>query len=349
MSDAPHIPVMLSEVLAAMAPREGEVILDGTFGAGGYSRALLAEASCRVIGLDRDPTAIAAAEVAMALEPGISGRLSLVQARFSALAEAVDDLGFEALDGVVLDLGVSSMQLDQAERGFSFRFDGPLDMRMGKQPESAASVVNGLDEEDLARVIYVFGEERRSRAVARAIVRARAEAPITSTAVLADLVAGVVGRPKGPERIHPATRTFQALRIFVNDELFELAEALQASEAVLRAGGRLVVVTFHSLEDRIVKRFFAARSGKVARGSRHAPAVAEGPAPSFEALGKQPVAASEAEAKVNPRARSAKLRAGQRTDAPAHPFDLAELGLARLPRLSDYRLPSDLQLHGGAA
>ena len=166
MSDAPHIPVMLSEVLAAMAPREGEVILDGTFGAGGYSRALLAEASCRVIGLDRDPTAIAAAEVAMALEPGISGRLSLVQARFSALAEAVDDLGFEALDGVVLDLGVSSMQLDQAERGFSFRFDGPLDMRMGKQPESAASVVNGLDEEDLARVIYVFGEERRSRAVA---------------------------------------------------------------------------------------------------------------------------------------------------------------------------------------
>ena len=241
-----------------------------------------------------------------------------------------NDCGFEQVDGIVLDVGVSSMQLDQAERGFSFRNDGPLDMRMSGEGASAADVVNAASERDLANIIYILGEERFSRGIARAIVKARAAAPVTTTRALADIVASVV-RAK-PHEIHPATRTFQALRIFVNDELGELANALAAAEQVLKPGGRLAVVSFHSLEDRIVKTFLTARS-ETRGGSRHAPEVRRA-APSFTVLTRRPVVADEDEIARNPRARSAKLRGGERTDAPAHRDDVADL-LPRLPSLDD--------------
>jgi 16S rRNA (cytosine1402-N4)-methyltransferase len=319
-----HISVLGREAVQWLAPCAGGIYVDATFGAGGYSRGILDVAGTRVIGIDRDRTAIAGG---FDLVDRAEGRLELVQDRFSNLAEVCAAQGVDAVDGVVMDVGVSSMQLDQAERGFSFRFDGPLDMRMGQEGPTAADVVAKASETDLANIIYIFGEERNSRRIARAVGAARKEAPIATTRALADLVAKVV-RAK-PNEIHPATRTFQALRIFVNEELDELAEALCAAERVLKPGGRLVVVSFHSLEDRIVKNFLADR-GKVSAGSRHLPEVAQA-APSFEILTKRPVTPDEAEISANPRARSAKLRAAARTKAPAH----AEDKPADWPRLSD--------------
>jgi 16S rRNA (cytosine1402-N4)-methyltransferase len=288
-----HVPVLLREVIASLAPHDGGVYIDGTFGAGGYTAAILAAAHAQVVGIDRDPTAIAAAR---AQAEAAAGRLTLVKGEFAALDRIAGDLGIESADGVVLDLGVSSMQLDTPERGFSFRFDGPLDMRMGAAGPSAADVIAQRSESDLADIIYLLGEERRSRAVARA-----------------DIVARVVhGRPGD---IHPATRTFQALRLFVNDEMAQLADGLAAAERILKPGGRLVVVSFHSLEDRIVKNLLAARSG-AERGSRHLPETAAPPA-TFERVTRRPVVAGGAEVEANPRARSAKLRAAVRTAAPA--------------------------------
>lgn len=309
---ARHLPVMLREVLAHLAPKDAGSYLDGTFGAGGYSSAILAAANCRLLATDRDPTAIASGQELVAAS---GGRLTLVQGRFSELETIAGEQGFTPLDGVVLDIGVSSMQLDQAERGFSFRRDGPLDMRMGADGLSAADVVNTLDEVRLAHIIWSLGEERFSRTIARAIVAARAEAPITRTAQLAEIVSRVV-RSK-PGEIHPATRTFQALRIAVNEELNELVDALAAAERALKPGGRLVVVTFHSLEDRIVKTFLANRV-KAPSASRHQP-LGEGPQPAFRLIAKGAVEPAPDEVAENPRARSAKLRAAERTLAPAHP------------------------------
>ena len=321
--DAPHTPVMLEEVLDALAPEPGDVIVDGTFGAGGYSRAIVARGA-RVEALDRDPGAERHAA-------GLGDAVRLHRANFSALDRVVEG----AVDGVVLDIGVSSMQLDDAERGFSFMRDGPLDMRMAGEGVSAADAVNGLQHGDLVRVIGLLGEERHAGRVAAAIGRARDEAPITTTARLAGVVAEAM--PRSPkDRIHPATRTFQALRIYVNAELDELAAGLRAAERALRPGGRLVVVTFHSLEDRIVKRFIAERAGGSA-GSRHAPPVAR-VAPTFEPIGKQGRGPGEAEIDANPRARSARLRAARRLDAPARDdaaapvFDLPPLDALRRTR-----------------
>ncbi|WP_245312497.1 16S rRNA (cytosine(1402)-N(4))-methyltransferase RsmH [Bradyrhizobium macuxiense] len=319
-----HISVLGREAVNYLAPRAGGIYVDATFGAGGYSRAILDVADTRVIGIDRDRTAILGG---FDLVDGSDGRLTLVEDRFSHLADVCAAQGLDAVDGVVMDVGVSSMQLDQAERGFSFRSSGPLDMRMGQSGPTAADVVAKASERELADIIYIFGEERHSRGVARAIVAARKEAPITTTEALADIVARVV-RAK-PNEIHPATRTFQALRIFVNEELDELHQALAASERVLKPGGRLVVVSFHSLEDRIVKNFLAER-GKVSAGSRHLPEVAQA-APSFTILTKRPVTPGEAETAANPRARSAKLRAAERTAAPVHGAE----ALPSWPRLAD--------------
>ncbi|MHC6154514.1 16S rRNA (cytosine(1402)-N(4))-methyltransferase RsmH [Bradyrhizobium elkanii] len=321
-----HISVLGREAVAYLDPRAGGIYVDATFGAGGYSRAILDVAETRVIGIDRDRTAITGG---FDLVDGAGGRLTLVEDRFSNLAEVCASQGVGAVDGVVMDVGVSSMQLDQAERGFSFRLGGPLDMRMAQSGPTAADVVAAASEKQLADIIYIFGEERHSRGVARAIVAARKDAPITTTDALADIVAKVV-RAK-PNEIHPATRTFQALRIFVNEELDELYLALAAAERVLKPGGRLVVVSFHSLEDRIVKNFLSLR-GKVSAGSRHLPEVAQS-APSFQILTKRPVTPDEAELAANPRARSAKLRAAERTAAPVHAGD----DLPSWPRLSDLK------------
>lgn len=318
-----HVPVLLSEVLDALEPAPGGTILDGTFGAGGYSRALL-ERGAEVIALDRDPRAIADGG-AMAAE--FSGRLRLHQSRFSALDSFAPAGG---LDGVVLDVGVSSMQIDEAERGFSFQKDGPLDMRMEASGVSAADVVKSLKPGDLARIFGFLGEEPHAGKIARAIEKRRLEQPFETTRDLAGLIETVSPR-RARDRIHPATRVFQALRIFVNDELGELADALFAAERVLKPEGRLVVVSFHSLEDRIVKRFFAERSGKAA-GSRHLPEVDAEPA-RFRPLGK-PVPASEQEAARNPRARSARLRAGIRTIEPAGVQDRSIFSLPNLVPLS---------------
>ncbi|WP_050385388.1 16S rRNA (cytosine(1402)-N(4))-methyltransferase RsmH [Bradyrhizobium pachyrhizi] len=321
-----HISVLGREAVAYLAPRAGGIYVDATFGAGGYSRAILDVADTRVMGIDRDRTAITGG---FDLVDGAGGRLTLVEDRFSNLAEVCASQGVDAVDGVVMDVGVSSMQLDQAERGFSFRLGGPLDMRMAQSGPTAADVVATASEKQLADIIYIFGEERHSRGVARAVVAARKDAPITTTDALADIVAKVV-RAK-PNEIHPATRTFQALRIFVNEELDELYLALAAAERVLKPGGRLVVVSFHSLEDRIVKNFLSLR-GKVSAGSRHLPEVAKA-APSFQILTKRPVTPDEAELAANPRARSAKLRAAERTAAPVHADD----DLPSWPRLSDLK------------
>ncbi|CCD92729.1 S-adenosyl-dependent methyl transferase [Bradyrhizobium sp. ORS 375] len=311
MADQRHIPVLGPEAVAMLAPRDGGTYVDATFGAGGYTRLILATPGTRVIAIDRDSTAISGGAV---LVSEASGRLTLVENRFSALADICAAQGLAQVDGVVMDVGVSSMQLDSAARGFSFRFDGPLDMRMGGTGPTAADVIAQASERDLADVIYIFGEERHSRAVARAILAARKEQPITTTRQLADIVARVV-RSK-PGDIHPATRTFQALRILVNEELDELEQALSAAERILAPGGRLAVVSFHSLEDRIVKTFLAERS-KTGGGSRHLPEIAQ-EAPSFQLLNRKPVVADEAETVANPRARSAKLRGAERTTAPAH-------------------------------
>jgi 16S rRNA (cytosine1402-N4)-methyltransferase len=319
-----HVPVMLGEVLAALSPKAGETHVDGTFGAGGYARAILAGADCRVVAIDRDPTAITAGQ---ALVAEMAGRLSLVEGRFGDMERLLTEQGVSSVDGIVLDIGVSSMQLDEAERGFSFLREGPLDMRMARSGPSAADAVNTLPQEVLANIIYVFGEEPRSRAIARAIVAARRDQPIATTLDLVRAVERATGRQRPQDRIHPATRTFQALRIHVNGELDELVAALHAAERLLKPGGRLVVVTFHSLEDRIVKRFFAARSGKLPSGSRHLPGAAQGPEPTFTLPFKGHLEAGEDEARRNPRARSAKLRAGIRTKAPPMASIAAEIGL----------------------
>ena len=324
---ARHIPLLGGPAVEHLNVRAGGVYVDATFGAGGYTRAILAAADCTVIGIDRDRNAIAQG---FDLVESAGGRLTLVEDRFSNLAQVAHGLGHDAVDGVVLDLGVSSMQLDEGARGFSFRLDGPLDMRMGGGGPSAADVVAHAAERDLAAIIATLGEERHARAVARAIVRARAEAPIRTTRELSAIVERLV-RAK-PGAIHPATRTFQALRIFVNEELDELASALIGAEQLLRPGGRLAVVSFHSLEDRIVKAYLVAR-GRRSAASRHAPEAVHAPA-SFRILTSRPIVADESEAARNPRARSAKLRAAERTDAPAGE-DLPRGLLPRLPSLAE--------------
>lgn len=321
---ARHIPVLLFEVLSAIGPIADRVVIDGTFGAGGYTKALL-DAGARVVAIDRDPDAIAAGRT---LEASSGGRLRLVQGRFSEL----DEHAGETVDAVVLDIGVSSMQLDQAERGFSFRADGPLDMRMGGAGVSAADIVNHARTGDLARVFSILGEERHAGRIARMIERRRAEKPFATTRDLADAIERVVPR-KPTDKIHPATRVFQALRIHVNDELGELARGLAAAENILPPGGRLVVVTFHSLEDRVVKRFLAERSGKQAHGSRHRPEISiKTEPPSFRIVNRTPLTPSKGEQEANPRSRSARLRAAVRTGAAPWPLDLETLGVPAVGR-----------------
>jgi 16S rRNA (cytosine1402-N4)-methyltransferase len=324
---ARHIPVMLSEALEALAPEDGDVIVDGTFGAGGYAGAILQAANCTLIAIDRDPEAF---RLGGALAAKYPGRMLATLGRYSEMETIAASEGFPSVDGVALDLGVSSMQLDEAERGFSFAKDGPLDMRMGREGPTAADLVNTLDERELAEIIARLGEEKRARAIARAIVKQRNDQPIARTGELAEIVARVLGR-KRDETKHPATRTFQALRLYLNAELEELAKGLSAAERLLKAGGRLVVVTFHSLEDRIAKRFFASRSAPPPRGSRHLPDAEDVPAaPSFQLLNRRPLEPSRDEIRLNPRARSARLRAGKRTEAPAHALDLADLGVPQV-------------------
>jgi 16S rRNA (cytosine1402-N4)-methyltransferase len=334
----PHVPVMLDQVLDALVPHEGGIYVDGTFGNGGYTRGMLDAADdVRVVAIDRDPSAIEAGQV---LVDSSAGRLALVTGCFGDMDDLVPPVlrawQAEAPDGIALDLGVSSMQLDQAERGFSFRNDGPLDMRMdagsGDTP-SAADVVNTYEPRDLAQIFKVLGEERQAKRIANAIVRRREDEPFTRTADLADLVSRVIGGK--PQRIHPATRVFQALRIYVNDELGELARGLIAAEKLLAEGGRLAVVSFHSLEDRVVKRFFASRAGAVSNPSRHMPEALSGPAPSFKLLTRKAQEPTEDEINRNPRARSAKLRSVERTGAPVHAVDASDAGMAALglPRM----------------
>jgi 16S rRNA (cytosine1402-N4)-methyltransferase len=307
----PHVPVLCDAVVSALAPKAGGRYVDGTFGAGGYSAAILGAADCKVWGIDQDPDALALGAPLAARFPG---RLTLLAGNFGDMDRLLAAEGIEGVDGVALDLGVSSMQLDRAERGFSFRADGPLDMRMAQQGQSAADLVNRLDEDELADIIYRYGEERFSRRIAAAIVRGR---PFTRTAALADVVRRAI--PKKGDGIDPATRTFQALRIAVNDELGALSRGLSAAERLLAPGGRLAVVTFHSLEDRSVKSFLQKRAGKAPAGSRYRPAAAQQTPPSFRLLSGKPVVADADEIRLNPRARSAKLRTAERTNAPAWP------------------------------
>ncbi|MCB2126352.1 MAG: 16S rRNA (cytosine(1402)-N(4))-methyltransferase RsmH [Rhodobacteraceae bacterium] len=320
---APHVPVLLGPLLAAVAPVAG-LWVDGTFGAGGYARGLLEAGADRVIGIDRDPSVLRMAE---GWAGGYGDRLTLAQGTFSDLERFAGG----PVDGVVLDLGVSSMQIDQAERGFSFQKDGPLDMRMGDEGPTAADLVNTGGEAEIADILFHYGEERAARRIARAIVAAR---PFTRTLQLAAVIERCLPRQK-PGQSHPATRSFQAIRIAVNDEFGQLAEGLAAAERALKPGGRLAVVTFHSLEDRIVKRFFQLRSGAEGQGSRHAPERAQ-VVPAFRMLTRRAVAPDEAEIAANPRARSAKLRVGMRTDAPAGEAPRAALGLPK-PAQKDHR------------
>jgi 16S rRNA (cytosine1402-N4)-methyltransferase len=311
---APHVPVLLPEVLQALQPRDGGLYVDGTFGAGGYTAAILDAADCRVYAVDRDPAAL---ERGRDLSARHAGRLELIEGRFGDLTQLLAARGVAVVHGIVFDLGTSSPQLDEAARGFSFRFDGPLDMRMGTSGATAADLVNQLPEAELADVIWRYGEERHSRRIARAIVRARAETPIARTLELASLIRQVVRR--SPDGIDPATRTFQALRIRVNDEIDELRRGLAAAEQLLAPDGWLAVVSFHSLEDREVKDFLRARSDTAARASRHLPDTGARRVPSFKLLSRRPIRPSDAELRSNPRARSARLRAAQRTTAPAWP------------------------------
>lgn len=313
----PHIPVLLGPLLKAVAPVSG-LWLDGTFGAGGYARGLLAAGADKVIAVDRDPSVF---EMARKWAGEFGDQIEMVEGTFGQLDEYSD----LPLDGVVLDLGVSSMQLDQPERGFSFMSDGPLDMRMGDSGPSAADLVNELSESALADVLYLYGEERASRRIARAILRERETGRIETTGHLARIVQGVLPRPK-PGQTHPATRSFQAIRIAVNDEYGQLAQGLQAAERALGPGGMLAVVTFHSIEDRMVKRFFQQRSGAGGQGSRYAPAQGETLA-AFEILTRKAVTADAEELAQNPRSRSAKLRVARRTDAPSLAIDPAALGM----------------------
>jgi len=307
---APHVPVLLDEVIAALAVAPGETHVDGTFGAGGYTRAILEKGAAKVYAFDRDPDAITEGE---ALAASSGGRLTLVPERFSRMRQALADRDVDSVEGVTLDIGVSSMQIDRAERGFSFQADGPLDMRMGRDGESAADFLNHAPEEDIADVIYRYGEEPKSRRIARAIVAAR---PVERTGQLAEIVRKALGWHAGMKK-DPATRTFQAIRIHLNEELQELEGGLEAAEQVLAPGGRLAVVTFHSLEDRMVKRFLKERSGDLPSGSRHLPEQAHSrPDSTFEAVAR-PVRAGESEIKANPRARSATLRVARRTSASA--------------------------------
>ncbi|NBX66373.1 MAG: 16S rRNA (cytosine(1402)-N(4))-methyltransferase RsmH [Proteobacteria bacterium] len=309
MTNAPHIPVMLPEVLEALAPRDGAIYVDGTFGAGGYTRGILAAATCKVVGIDRDPGAFTRAQT---LSRDHADRFFPVHGTFGDVAMHLQALGLQQVDGFVLDLGVSSMQLDEAERGFSFAKDGPLDMRMDTTcGEPASILVNTLSEKELADIIWTYGEERYAKKIASAIVRARAEKKIETTLVLADIVSAAMPAASRKFAIHPATRTFQALRIAVNGELDQLHAALEAAIDVLAEGGRLVIVSFHSLEDTIVKNFFR-KNGPAQAGSRHLPDIAGAPALFVQPF-KKTVAASEAECKSNPRSRSAKLRWGIRT------------------------------------
>ncbi len=315
---APHKSVMLSEVLDAIIPRDGAIYVDGTFGAGGYSKGILDAADCVVWGIDRDPTAIKHGE---ALRADYQDRLTVLKGCYGDMCQLLNDVGVAEVDGVALDIGVSSMQIDDGGRGFSFKEDGPLDMRMELAGPSAADFVNEAEEAELADVIYNYGEEKASRRVAKAIVEARQEEKLTKTGRLAEIVRRAVQSTKFRSRgdgIDPATRTFQALRIYVNDELGELDRGLAAAEGLLRPGGRLAVVSFHSLEDRKVKEFLRRRSGSVPRPSRHLPEnVTSGPAPSFRLLHRGAQKPSATEVSSNPRARSARLRSAERTDAPA--------------------------------
>ena len=313
MTDAPHIPVLIDPILDKIAPVQGHW-LDGTFGAGGYTRALLDAGADHVTAVDRDPVVF---DMAASWAADYVDRLTLVQGTFGQMDEYAQNL-----DGVVLDLGVSSMQLDQADRGFSFMKDGPLDMRMAQSGPSAADLVNSLDEAVLADILYLYGEERASRQIARAICRAR---PITRTAELAKLIEGVLPRPK-PGQAHPATRSFQALRIAVNDEYGQLYQGLLAAERALRPGGLLAVVTFHSIEDRMVKRFFKLRAGAAGNANRYAPAVQQQPS-QFELITRKAIVADAAECAANPRSRSAKLRVARRLDATSTAIDPAQLGM----------------------
>ncbi len=314
MSEAPHIPVMIDNVLAALEPKDGAVYVDGTFGAGGYTKAFLDAADCTVIAIDRDQTAI---ENGAALKDQYGDRLVLTHGRFSDALELARNAGFEFIDGFILDVGVSSMQLDQAERGFSFRFNGPLDMRMDQNSDgqSAADLVNELPEEDLANLIYRFGDERKSRRIAKEIVKQRAEERIETTGRLASIIRSVVPKSK-KDSIDPATRTFQALRIAVNSEISEINKALCAAETLLKPGGKLIVVSFHSLEDTPVKKFMRARAGQESKGSRHLPHIEAEDNWTFTLPSKKALFPSEDEANTNPRARSARMRVAIRTDSP---------------------------------
>jgi 16S rRNA (cytosine1402-N4)-methyltransferase len=305
-----HQPVLLTEVVTALAPRDGAIYVDGTFGAGGYSRAILDAANCTVFAIDRDPDAVAGAKP---LLERYAGRLHILQGRFGEMADLLSREGINAVQGVTLDLGVSSMQLDQAARGFSFRFAGPLDMRMEQQGESAADLVNTMAEQPLADLIFTFGEEKKARRIAKAIIAARSLAPITRTEQLADIVRRAIGPTPGL-RIDPATRTFQALRIAVNDELGEIDRGLAAAEQVLAPGGRLAVVSFHSLEDRRVKTFLRDRSATAPRASRHLPDIHHKQTAYFRLIAPGGIAPGDAETDRNPRARSARLRVAERLD-----------------------------------
>lgn len=306
-NSAPHVPVLVNEVIAALALLPGDTAVDGTFGAGGYTQAMLAAGAGRVIGFDRDPDAI---EAGRSLVP--DPRLQLIQDKFSQMDRVLAERGIGLVDAIALDIGVSSMQLDRAERGFSFQADGPLDMRMSQSGVTAAEYLNSAEEAEIARVLRDYGEEPRARAIARAIVAAR---PVERTAELAAIVRRAAGFRRG-QKSDPATRTFQAIRIHLNAELEELEQGLEAAERALKPGGRLAVVTFHSLEDRIVKRFFRERSGATPAGSRHRPQIREHSEPTFERIAK-PLSPSERELVANPRARSARLRSGVRTSFPS--------------------------------